>query len=516
MSIYRTTLGELRASSLAFEIATFIIGASIFGYTCLRAYSLSFTHDESVTYLNFVCSSIEDILTFDGLSPSNNHLLNSLLMKASASLFGPKEFFLRLPNLIAHIFYLYATFLVACRLNSPLIGLGGFIILNSNPFLLDFFSIARGYGLALCFLMLSMYYFLLNLEEIAERSRHAYLSSFSALLATLSNFTFLGAFFSITAVLFASNIAKMRWAWQNSKPLRVKTCSARGIVLQIAVVYTAAALTVLPLVAKLYTMGELYFGGNSGFWSNTLTSLVKISLYDHLYLYENKIVALNVSILTIVLSAMLLFIYQARTPRYDHLACRGKALVAVVLTSALITVLQKHMLGIPYLEERTAVFFIPIFYLVGISFLDSLSAFSSITPKLASLLLLLVFTSWSAFHAIRSANLTHTLPRRYDSETKQMVNDLAHLRVAAGANKPRIRLGASWVFEPTINFYRVARNPAWLGTVTRDDLDRDCDFYYYQASDKPLMSGRPIAIIKEYPIAGNVLARAIDGSGPHN
>lgn len=97
-----------------------------------------------------------------------------------------------------------------------------------------------------------------------------------------------------------------------------------------------------------------------------------------------------------------------------------------------------------------------------------------------------------------------------------MVNDLAHLRVAAGANKPRIRLGASWVFEPTINFYRVARNPAWLGTVTRDDLDRDCDFYYYQASDKPLMSGRPIAIIKEYPITGNVLARAIDGSGPHN
>lgn len=94
-----------------------------------------------------------------------------------------------------------------------------------------------------------------------------------------------------------------------------------------------------------------------------------------------------------------------------------------------------------------------------------------------------------------------------------MVNDLAHLRVAAGANKPRVRLGASWVFEPTINFYRVTRNLAWLGAVTRDNLDRDCDFYYYQASDKPLMRGRPIAIIKEYPITGNVLARAIDGSG---
>lgn len=144
MSVYRTTRGELRAGSLAFEIATFIIGASIFGYTCLRAYSLSFTHDESVTCLNFASSTIEDILTFNGPSPSNNHLLNSLLVKASASLFDPKEFFLRLPNLIAHILYLCASFLILQRLKSPLIGLGGFVILNSNPFLLDFFSIARG------------------------------------------------------------------------------------------------------------------------------------------------------------------------------------------------------------------------------------------------------------------------------------------------------------------------------------------------------------------------------------
>lgn len=121
------------------------------------------------------------------------------------------------------------------------------------------------------------------------------------------------------------------------------------MVLLIAVVYMAAAVISLPLV-KLYAIGELYVGGHSGFWSNTLTSLVKSSLYDHFYLYANRIAALNVIIIIIVLSAAFLFIYQARASQYRNLARRGAVLVAAILTSALITILQKHMLGIPYLE----------------------------------------------------------------------------------------------------------------------------------------------------------------------
>ena len=60
--------------------------------------------------------------------------------------------------------------------------IAGFVLLALNPFVLDFFSLARGYGLALACLMSSLYLLARAHEEEPEgrRAIYAFLSTLSA------------------------------------------------------------------------------------------------------------------------------------------------------------------------------------------------------------------------------------------------------------------------------------------------------------------------------------------------
>ena len=81
---------------------------------------------------------------------ANHHVLLALLARASAQLLGPSEFSLRLPVLAGGAIYLFAAIPLLRRFlpSGPLFFLT-YCALTLNPFLLDFLSAARGYGLAL-------------------------------------------------------------------------------------------------------------------------------------------------------------------------------------------------------------------------------------------------------------------------------------------------------------------------------------------------------------------------------
>ena len=129
-------------------------------YTSYRAANLSMTCDESSTYLNyhdtnvFTCFSSKDCW-----GNANNHLLNTFLFQQSVKIFGVNELGMRAPNLLGHIIYLLFSFLLVLSLTrNRLLIVTGFVLLNVNPYLLDFFSLARGYGLNLGFEMAGLYF----------------------------------------------------------------------------------------------------------------------------------------------------------------------------------------------------------------------------------------------------------------------------------------------------------------------------------------------------------------------
>src|ERR1035437_284191 len=119
----------------------FVFGVLIFTYTLLRAYLISITWDESQSYHEYIKNNIVLLKTYDMMS-ANNHILNTLGGIFFTTIFGVSEFTLRMPSLVAHLFFLYYSAKLVSTFENKWISVSAFLILNLNPYLLDFFSLA--------------------------------------------------------------------------------------------------------------------------------------------------------------------------------------------------------------------------------------------------------------------------------------------------------------------------------------------------------------------------------------
>ena len=141
----RTFVAQASRSTTALAAG---VGVLLLVYTGVRAWRLSFTHDESLTYTRLVGRSIGSLVRYEDAS-ANHHLLNTLTMKAAAALAGPSELSLRAASVAACAIYVADVLLWARELREPFFGLAAFAVACLNPFVLDFFSLARGYAAGL-------------------------------------------------------------------------------------------------------------------------------------------------------------------------------------------------------------------------------------------------------------------------------------------------------------------------------------------------------------------------------
>jgi hypothetical protein len=438
----------------------------LFAYSIARATQLSFTHDESFSYVHWMRQPLSRILAFDGPETANNHFLNTLLSRLAANVFGPSELALRLCAVLSHALFLLAAALIFRRLGSPILAVAGFVVVTFNPFLLDFFSVSRGYGPAMAFLALAVHFLLGAYEEPPVALRRVLLSGICVLVASLFNFAFLipGA-----AVLAAGAFAR---------PSRTLLAAAgAGLV-------TAAVISRPLQVIK--ASGHLYAGGKDGFLSDTADSLVRATLYG---MPASGAVVRTVSTIALLLLGALLVLAML-------VSLRASAPVLVVgvalpVLSAGLSVLEGRLTG-QYPMDRTAIYFLLLFSFALFAALDFLA--SRIPPGLA--LAAGGAVALAAFlHFGRTANLHTTLLWRADADTRQMLKDLS--------GRPRsasVRLRADWGLDRSIDFYRIVRGLDWLADVSEQLPNPD---YLFSAYGPPKDGGfRPIAA---YPYAGHVL-----------
>ncbi|MCB0614553.1 MAG: glycosyltransferase family 39 protein, partial [Phaeodactylibacter sp.] len=239
------------------EHTLIILSILAFLYCLARAVGLSMTHDESATVLEFASRPFWKVVTNDP-GRANNHLLNTLLIQFF-TLFGNNKFLIRLPNLLAGGLFLYFSYrLVRAIATGWWEQLLAFSLLVFNPYLLEFFSLARGYGLGMGFMVGSLY-FLHRFRE-ARQLRPLAWSMGLAVLACYSNLTMLTYFVALIVVanllmlLPVKEINRRRWLRANL------TILFFSLVL--------FALIFAPLSA-LIREGELYYGGTRGVLPNT-------------------------------------------------------------------------------------------------------------------------------------------------------------------------------------------------------------------------------------------------------
>ncbi len=444
----------------------------LFTYTALRASHLSLTHDECgswsiwTNFPIFECNRSEVCW-----GSANLHWLYVLLMKPSISLFGNSELAIRLPALLGHLIYLFFSWkLVRTWAWQPWIALFGFILLNTNPYLLEFSALARGYGLAVSMMLASLYF----LGRYAQTGRwQAVAGSFAgAFLAVLSNFTLLNYYACLAAVLGGWALLRFFQANENRRQIILQP-----LIVALSITAAMAWLIYRPL-GFLMKNGEFEYGADS--FLDTFYSVVRNSLYGGRYLHTFNAEFFG-GLLVLLLLWVLAFAPRQFFKKTD--GAREQFLLAAILLpliASLAAIVQHYLLGTQYQVNRTGLMFIPLcalpVFLFFNFFLEKKSTqWRAILPIAIGL--------FCVIHLGRVAQLKFSSEWAYDSETKNMVFYLKD-EIPEGTN---IRLGVHWLYHPSSTYYFKTNNFdfAELPLLYSKELqlDDNYDYYYVQPSD---------------------------------
>lgn len=455
-----------------------IISISLFAFVAYKASISSFIHDESLTYNKYVVSSLGNIIS---LSPpsANNHILNTLLMKLSARCFGAYEFPLRLPNVLAFAGYLFFAVRILKRNSNKYLILPFFILLTVNPYLLDFFSIARGYGLGIFFMVGSIYYLLKNLS--GNKQIDLIYSLIFASLSVLSSFVLLYFYFSLIVVYnldFLFNSLESKRA-NNSNFFHRLIRHNRSIIIISILLFV----TIFEPVRKLINFNQLYAGGNTGFFYDTVLSLSGGYYYGVNY-GRTMLFAGGFLIIIILLTAVYTLLYLNINNKGRQVQYRKEfsAKCAVVVVVCCIVVFAHYLFGTKFIRYRMSIFLFPLLFISCHSVANLFSA----SFKLRRIILPVAYllSAFAVFNFLNSIKVDSYYEWKYDKNTKNMLAILEKDVVSHYPADSTISLGITWLFEPATNYYKAVDSLHWLRKIDRNGIeDRGLNYFYLTNDD---------------------------------
>lgn len=212
-----------------------------------RACIQSITIDESASYLLYAGASWPS-----HWYPANaNHVLNSILMRLATSLFGISELTVRMPAILgAAIYIAAAVYLCVLLTERKLLQIPLFICLVYNPFVLDYLVAARGYSLAVGFLLAGIAVIASTMlrEDETRLQKKCVLGSILLALSFASNFSF-AIVDGMTMLVFFG------WAAKRKISARLLvSCFLPGI---------TVALVICGSVLREWPKGQFVFGAES-------------------------------------------------------------------------------------------------------------------------------------------------------------------------------------------------------------------------------------------------------------
>ena len=437
-----------------------------------KASRLSFTHDESYTYLHYVHQGFMDIISYK--TPyTNNHILNTVLIKYFEELFGRSEFIYRLPNILGFILYSYYGFRFL-QAQVPKLVFPSYLLLVLNPYLLDFFGLARGYGLSISFLMMSIYYMCGYLKE--QKLKQLILFNVGAFLAIMSNFSLLNYY--VAALITYNGIVYMNYKFNQSNNQASYPFLKMNRVNFISIVLTGMVL--FEPLRRISKQKLLDFGGENGFIQDTICTSIDDLLYEmHLPdLYYNFI---KYSVLGVTLFATVFILIKI--VKKDALFLKTNSTLVFVnstlMAIVIITLAQHFILGNEFYIHRFALFLFPIFVL---NFIGILSLIYNYGFYRLSYVMVYAMSALLLFNLYVNHNRTYFKDWKYDQCDKIVMEKLI-LEHEKNPSK-KIKLGIFWMFEPTTNFYRYIWDLNWLQQTHRNGIQKNDDYLYIPISDK--------------------------------
>ena len=483
---------KLNKSQVVLIILT--LGSIILAFVSYKAYSSSFTHDESYTYLAFVHDSFMDILSFSNWY-TNNHILNSIFIKYAEILFGNSELALRLPNLLLLVVYMYYGYQLF-KDSKPFLTITIFTLLITSIPLLELFGLARGYGMSYGFMLMSFFHFISYNKD--SNKKDLILFHLGALLASLSSFTMVTFYVALLIVYNAQLFINTKLVrGEKFRFFQINKVHIIPLIVVVAVLFEP--------IRRVISHSDLNFGGKSGFYVDTVFHLIVNTLHGE-SVSVGVLVLLKVVFTAVVIIPLILIIVKScqKEPMFftKHSGLITSTFLMVLIS--VIIIMQHIILKSDYPVSRFSVFLVPLI-IIQFGFLIDYLCDSGFVK--VSLIVMSGLSLISVFSFLTKANLEATIEWKFDANTKNMLQTLDSIRIQNGNNPQQISLGINWQFEPTINFYKETKELDWLGTVDRNGYSETDDFIYIFEKEFQTLEMEKYEVVKSYENSGTILIK---------
>jgi hypothetical protein len=460
-------------------------------YVVFRANHLSFTHDESLSYLvvehfyvhvdttrhldTKTISEVEaDYFTYL-LSP-NTHIINSAWMLLVNRFGGNQAFLYRLLSILSFIVYVIYAYKIACIRENKQVTLPLFIMLTTTTYFLDFFSLARGYGISMTLMLMSIYHLTRGVGShftLASANQLVWAFLF-AMLSAVSNLMWLHYLLAVALVLIPVLVQTNGTA---DGKLSTGMLQFRYRLLLICI---AGIVILLPYVLVLQQFGQFYYGSDQ-FFRGTLQSLSERWLYAE-SLIKHSGAALYIG-LTVLLCMVMAAVFRLRS---EHQTSSIPLLLLLLVV--LMTYVQHVVFGIPLPDGRTG---LPIMMLFMLSMVWLLMEYQ-LVAWVAALFQLILF--------VLSFNYTHTFDWKYDADTKEAFNTISTDHAGA---KPAC-MYTNWYYVPTFNYYQSTQEESGVQKILYTSK-QPADYAYLNSGDTVQADAATYQKWKAFPVSGSVL-----------
>lgn len=479
----------------------------------VRAAVQSITIDEADTYLVWVARP----------SPlhwepgSNNHILNSLLIRLVTSCFGVSHLVVRIPALIGGVLYVAIAYWFSWKLIPAGIVRWGFLVcLIFNPFLFDYFVAARGYSLATALLVAAI---AISIRmRLGDHSPDALMRR-CALASVCLGLSF-AANFSFAFVCAATWAALLTCAWL-SRP-GDKGGRWRGTTeIVAAAILPGAGVAVFLCGWALWkwNRGELFYGAHS--LSEALRSVTDAMLYrpnpdliNPLLLgvvEQIKGLLLPLTVLLFLAHVCVLVVQGAGgRSRWERRLLEAAALLAAIL----VVTVAAHWLafrvgGLLLPLARTALYVVPLCTLLAGVALSLPARHDVFRRGLAACVVIL------AGYFLLCLRL-HTFKEWYwDGEVQQAYRLTAHYARTHGVD----RIFANWKYASGLEFYRRASRNYDLSTVISATKDYPVGMRLYvldPRDDQEFIRAQRLQKLYEDELSDIVIAAAVTSGSDGN
>ncbi len=387
-----------------FTIFHYITLCVLWGFVICHAFTMFITNDEAYSFFLMKTNYLKAMV-----GTANTHWLNSIFMKIFNLVFGNDIGYMRIQSIIVFPFFAIGVFKLSHFIQNIFLQIAFYCLVLFNPYILDYFSLARGYALALTF-QVWMIIFFLEATSSKEFIYKKWLAVFvCGLLSIASNFSYLYSFLGVAGCFSYLLITSQEYS------LKIKNVKSILLLFLVLITSTIAAL----LVIKYYGH-DLDYGGDTYLILSLINSVWRGSLYFASSSYLADTIG-YVSFILLLGSIIYFWLASIKQSHFSKPLIISIPVIAIILLNIVFHILFKT----PFLLFRTAIQWFPVGVLLIILFFDTVTTKIKIN-KCIQLLFCCIFSLLIIIHFIRQSNIHYCYENEVLVESRNSLEDLSN------------------------------------------------------------------------------------------